>query len=178
MIRRPPRSTQAKTLFPYTTLFRSDLYDIFPSANFGFCLFVCLFFKDHFSRCENPCSSSFEAPSSGTADPNLWALQGPGLRAEAPAVGRGLASHGGSCSGGWGRGRGGLIKETLPALLGLGSPKDTMPGCLGPFQCPPQQKNAIWFIKAILSPAGPNLHLAAGQRTGGGGAAMGLRWAG
>ena len=24
MIRRPPRSTQAKTLFPYTTLFRSD----------------------------------------------------------------------------------------------------------------------------------------------------------
>ena len=25
MIRRPPRSTQAKTLFPYTTLFRSDM---------------------------------------------------------------------------------------------------------------------------------------------------------
>ena len=24
MIRRPPRSTQAKTLFPYTTLFRSE----------------------------------------------------------------------------------------------------------------------------------------------------------
>ena len=26
MIRRPPRSTQAKTLFPYTTLFRSPLF--------------------------------------------------------------------------------------------------------------------------------------------------------
>ena len=26
MIRRPPRSTQAKTLFPYTTLFRSEGY--------------------------------------------------------------------------------------------------------------------------------------------------------
>ena len=28
MIRRPPRSTQAKTLFPYTTLFRSDTENI------------------------------------------------------------------------------------------------------------------------------------------------------
>src|SRR6059036_4359614 len=27
MIRRPPRSTQPTTLFPYTTLFRSDLAD-------------------------------------------------------------------------------------------------------------------------------------------------------
>ncbi len=27
MIRRPPRSTQAKTLFPYTTLFRSMVYN-------------------------------------------------------------------------------------------------------------------------------------------------------
>src|SRR3546814_8109168 len=26
MIRRPPRSTRTDTLFPYTTLFRSDLY--------------------------------------------------------------------------------------------------------------------------------------------------------
>ena len=26
MIRRPPRSTQAKTLFPYTTLFRSTMF--------------------------------------------------------------------------------------------------------------------------------------------------------
>ena len=26
MIRRPPRSTQAKTLFPYTTLFRSSFF--------------------------------------------------------------------------------------------------------------------------------------------------------
>src|SRR3546814_15428995 len=27
MIRRPPRSTRTDTLFPYTTLFRSNLYD-------------------------------------------------------------------------------------------------------------------------------------------------------
>src|SRR3546814_467840 len=31
MIRRPPRSTRTDTLFPYTTLFRSD-----PTANKGF----------------------------------------------------------------------------------------------------------------------------------------------
>ena len=35
MIRRPPRSTQAKTLFPYTTLFRS-------SVSCPVCLSVCL----------------------------------------------------------------------------------------------------------------------------------------
>src|SRR3546814_6764042 len=29
MIRRPPRSTRTDTLFPYTTLFRSDVEDIF-----------------------------------------------------------------------------------------------------------------------------------------------------
>src|SRR3546814_1128277 len=27
MIRRPPRSTRTDTLFPYTTLFRSDVFD-------------------------------------------------------------------------------------------------------------------------------------------------------
>jgi pimeloyl-ACP methyl ester carboxylesterase len=27
MIRRPPRSTQPTTLFPYTTLFRSEVFD-------------------------------------------------------------------------------------------------------------------------------------------------------
>src|SRR3546814_13371484 len=33
MIRRPPRSTRTDTLFPYTTLFRSELVlDIFPLA--------------------------------------------------------------------------------------------------------------------------------------------------
>ena len=32
MIRRPPRSTQAKTLFPYTTLFRSGIFDSYRSA--------------------------------------------------------------------------------------------------------------------------------------------------
>ena len=32
MIRRPPRSTQAKTLFPYTTLFRSYRDRAFPSV--------------------------------------------------------------------------------------------------------------------------------------------------
>ena len=31
MIRRPPRSTQAKTLFPYTTLFRSSQDELQPS---------------------------------------------------------------------------------------------------------------------------------------------------
>lgn len=40
MIRRPPRSTQAKTLFPYTTLFRSDrkstrLNSVSTGANAG-----------------------------------------------------------------------------------------------------------------------------------------------
>src|SRR3546814_2227857 len=29
MIRRPPRSTRTDTLFPYTTLFRSDMADLF-----------------------------------------------------------------------------------------------------------------------------------------------------
>src|SRR3546814_2043373 len=28
MIRRPPRSTRTDTLFPYTTLFRSGMYDL------------------------------------------------------------------------------------------------------------------------------------------------------
>src|SRR5216117_4289838 len=34
MIRRPPRSTQGRTLFPYTTLFRSELHEVTgePSA--------------------------------------------------------------------------------------------------------------------------------------------------
>ena len=41
MIRRPPRSTQAKTLFPYTTLFRSKLWGacvllIFSFPNLSF----------------------------------------------------------------------------------------------------------------------------------------------
>src|SRR3546814_7947943 len=31
MIRRPPRSTRTDTLFPYTTLFRSDDYQIYSS---------------------------------------------------------------------------------------------------------------------------------------------------
>src|SRR3546814_5054423 len=30
MIRRPPRSTRTDTLFPYTTLFRSDIGDVRP----------------------------------------------------------------------------------------------------------------------------------------------------
>ena len=34
MIRRPPRSTQAKTLFPYTTLFRSDLISFCFTINY------------------------------------------------------------------------------------------------------------------------------------------------
>src|SRR3546814_1561286 len=34
MIRRPPRSTRTDTLFPYTTLFRSEVYNVYyaPSA--------------------------------------------------------------------------------------------------------------------------------------------------
>src|SRR3546814_4997534 len=31
MIRRPPRSTRTDTLFPYTTLFRSELHGTYPS---------------------------------------------------------------------------------------------------------------------------------------------------
>src|SRR3546814_10495648 len=30
MIRRPPKSTRTDTLFPYTTLFRSNEYDLLP----------------------------------------------------------------------------------------------------------------------------------------------------
>src|SRR3546814_1334477 len=33
MIRRPPRSTRTDTLFPYTTLFRSDLVEPAPLGN-------------------------------------------------------------------------------------------------------------------------------------------------
>ena len=36
MIRRPPRSTQAKTLFPYTTLFRSHIFNILQCPQFAF----------------------------------------------------------------------------------------------------------------------------------------------
>src|SRR3546814_16942143 len=39
MIRRPPRSTRTDTLFPYTTLFRSDrviLGDPYPDFSYGF----------------------------------------------------------------------------------------------------------------------------------------------
>lgn len=49
-----------------------------------------------------------------------------------------------------------------------------MLGRLGPSSAPPK-KDAIWLIKAILSPAGPNLHLDAGQQTGEGGVGTGLR---
>src|SRR3546814_11198756 len=35
MIRRPPRSTRTDTLFPYTTLFRSDGDNGFPTSEFG-----------------------------------------------------------------------------------------------------------------------------------------------
>src|SRR3546814_7113387 len=35
MIRRPPRSTRTDTLFPYTTLFRSEGYDDFEAALAG-----------------------------------------------------------------------------------------------------------------------------------------------
>src|SRR3546814_14203565 len=33
MIRRPPRSTRTDTLFPYTTLFRSDRQDVLRALN-------------------------------------------------------------------------------------------------------------------------------------------------
>src|SRR3546814_1418771 len=35
MIRRPPRSTRTDTLFPYTTLFRSDFHAVFSVADIG-----------------------------------------------------------------------------------------------------------------------------------------------
>src|SRR3546814_7070446 len=35
MIRRPPRSTRTDTLFPYTTLFRSDIGDTYTLNGFG-----------------------------------------------------------------------------------------------------------------------------------------------
>src|SRR3546814_14533301 len=39
MIRRPPRSTRTDTLFPYTTLFRSDLADLATPEAFLFIAF-------------------------------------------------------------------------------------------------------------------------------------------
>src|SRR5216117_3900269 len=37
MIRRPPRSTQGRTLFPYTTLFRSERCEIVGQLGHGRC---------------------------------------------------------------------------------------------------------------------------------------------
>src|SRR3546814_9916137 len=54
MIRRPPRSTRTDTLFPYTTLFRSPLWQSTarsPSLNSN------ISFKRFNSRIEGPCSS-------------------------------------------------------------------------------------------------------------------------
>src|SRR3546814_9313973 len=36
MIRRPPRSTRTDTLFPYTTLFRSQFIDVFQQNKWGY----------------------------------------------------------------------------------------------------------------------------------------------
>src|SRR3546814_13673923 len=35
MIRRPPRSTRTDTLFPYTTLFRSVMFEVMPATREG-----------------------------------------------------------------------------------------------------------------------------------------------
>src|SRR3546814_10323978 len=54
MIRRPPRSTRTDTLFPYTTLFRSDTPvsdgDV-VTADFSY-YFLCRFFDDTMTRSE------------------------------------------------------------------------------------------------------------------------------
>src|SRR3546814_6622421 len=36
MIRRPPRSTRTDTLFPYTTLFRSNLTELYTTPTIGY----------------------------------------------------------------------------------------------------------------------------------------------
>src|SRR3546814_2269250 len=36
MIRRPPRSTRTDTLFPYTTLFRSDFFELLQPPRFDY----------------------------------------------------------------------------------------------------------------------------------------------
>src|SRR3546814_9163851 len=47
MIRRPPRSTRTDTLFPYTTLFRSDrIADLFPDIQHR-CFVALAFANDH-----------------------------------------------------------------------------------------------------------------------------------
>src|SRR3546814_6461954 len=46
MIRRPPRSTRTDTLFPYTTLFRSN-YSYRTSTNAGFGNEPLLYMKDY-----------------------------------------------------------------------------------------------------------------------------------
>lgn len=50
-------------------------------------------------------------------------------------------------------GRGRLIKEALPSLLGPGSLQDTVPVCQGlpSTSLNNNKKPAIWFIKAVLS---------------------------
>src|SRR3546814_10055459 len=52
MIRRPPRTTRTDTLFPYTTLFRSDLSDTIRSGpRHGDCVFrIALEFRTALGR--------------------------------------------------------------------------------------------------------------------------------
>src|SRR3546814_921731 len=45
MIRRPPRSTRTDTLFPYTTLFRSNLRIVDPAVEPGDDLFLVVLFQ-------------------------------------------------------------------------------------------------------------------------------------
>src|SRR3546814_15934588 len=44
MIRRPPRSTRTDTLFPYTTLFRSQQFEYLLQGAWGTLLLSCLTF--------------------------------------------------------------------------------------------------------------------------------------
>src|SRR3546814_9918908 len=50
MIRRPPRSTRTDTLFPYTTLFRSDARVVQDITNTAFAVLFCDKIPDRLAR--------------------------------------------------------------------------------------------------------------------------------
>src|SRR3546814_3600264 len=72
MIRRPPRSTRTDTLFPYTTLFRSN---VLPTGKY-----VCCRRFSRISKKVNCWKGNFARPSFGPS--GLWLRLNPLVRSE------------------------------------------------------------------------------------------------